>query len=80
MNNTSTCTRTRTHEQALMHTRSNLIIIMFFVVCVMLQQEEVDDKRFDTTIQGPWMKKWEMVHMNRHTDTLSDDNLSWHKN
>ncbi|KAK7103955.1 phytanoyl-CoA dioxygenase domain-containing protein 1 homolog [Littorina saxatilis] len=42
-------------------------------------QEEGEDK-FDTTIQGPWMKKWEMVHMNRHTAMLSDDVTSWHKN
>ncbi|KAK7484969.1 hypothetical protein BaRGS_00023747 [Batillaria attramentaria] len=41
---------------------------------------EAEDPRFDTTIQGPWMRKWEMVHMNRHTDTLSNDASSWHKN
>ncbi|KAK7104220.1 phytanoyl-CoA dioxygenase domain-containing protein 1-like [Littorina saxatilis] len=41
---------------------------------------EADDPKFDTTIQGPWMRRWEMVHMNRHTDVLSDDKLSWHKN
>ncbi|XP_063420288.1 uncharacterized protein LOC134705499 [Mytilus trossulus] len=29
---------------------------------------EVPDDEFDTTIQGPWMKKWEIVHMNAHTD------------
>ena len=42
--------------------------------------QEADDPKFDTTIQGPWMRKWEMVHMNRHTDALTDDKLSWHKN
>lgn len=41
--------------------------------------EEKDD--FDTTIQGPWMKKWEMVHQNRHTAKLSDEpGLTWNKN
>ncbi|OWF42670.1 phytanoyl-CoA dioxygenase-like [Mizuhopecten yessoensis] len=25
------------------------------------------DPEFDTTIQGPWMKKWDIVHMNQHT-------------
>ncbi|KAL8622941.1 hypothetical protein ACOMHN_027062 [Nucella lapillus] len=41
---------------------------------------EVEDLAFDTTIQGPWMKKWEMVHMNRHTKALSEDRITWHKN
>ncbi len=26
------------------------------------------DEEFDTTISGPWMAYWEMVHENRHTD------------
>ena len=26
------------------------------------------DEEFDTTIQGPWMKKWEIVHVNKHVD------------
>ena len=25
---------------------------------------------FDTTIQGPWMRQWEIVHVNRHTDAF----------
>ena len=25
---------------------------------------------FDTTIAGPWMRAWPLVHKNRHTDTL----------
>lgn len=29
---------------------------------------EVPDDEFDTTIQGPWMKKWEIVHQNPHTE------------
>ena len=29
---------------------------------------EVDE--FDTTIHGPWMKRWEIVHHNRHTASL----------
>lgn len=38
-----------------------------------------DDPEFDTTIQGPWMKKWDIVHMNQHTSKLTDDILSsWH--
>ncbi|XP_050406206.2 uncharacterized protein LOC126821756 isoform X1 [Patella vulgata] len=36
---------------------------------------------FDVTIQGPWMKKWELVHMNHHTDKLLDEQTmtTWHK-
>ena len=35
---------------------------MFFKY--ILQKEE----EFDTTIVGPWMEKWEIVHMNKHTE------------
>ncbi|XP_005105561.1 uncharacterized protein LOC101849867 isoform X2 [Aplysia californica] len=39
-----------------------------------------DEDEFDTTIVGPWMKKWEMTHTNRHTARLTDETLaSWHK-
>ncbi|XP_021367412.1 uncharacterized protein LOC110459466 [Mizuhopecten yessoensis] len=30
------------------------------------QTEGADDPDLDTTITGPWMKQWEIVHMNRH--------------
>ncbi|XP_076463677.1 phytanoyl-CoA dioxygenase domain-containing protein 1-like [Babylonia areolata] len=40
---------------------------------------EEENPEFDTTIQGPWMRKWELVHMNRHTDALEEDKLTWHK-
>jgi len=36
-----------------------------------LEQEE--DPEFDTTIPGPWMKKWEIIHMNKHTDRYRRD-------
>ena len=33
----------------------------------------------DTAIAGPWMRKWDIVHMNRHTDKLlENENLTWH--
>ena len=35
------------------------------------QAEKVDGPTFDTTIAGPWMKKWPLVHSNRHTATLA---------
>ncbi|XP_013396291.1 uncharacterized protein LOC106163289 [Lingula anatina] len=39
--------------------------------------KEMDD--FDTTIVGPWMKKWKIVHHNRHTKNISEETLSsWH--
>ncbi|XP_071162484.1 1-deoxypentalenic acid 11-beta-hydroxylase-like [Mytilus edulis] len=37
-----------------------------------VQKESIEENdsaiedEFDTTIQGPWMKKWEIVHVNRH--------------
>lgn len=38
-----------------------------------------EDADFDTTIQGPWMKKWDLVHHNQHTAKLTDGKqLSWH--
>ena len=27
----------------------------------------------DTTIAGPWMHRWDMIHHNRHTDNLDPD-------
>lgn len=29
---------------------------------------DLQEEEFDTTIQGPWMKKWQIVHMNKHVD------------
>ena len=31
------------------------------------QEENVEDPEFDTTIKGPWMNRWEIVHHNKHT-------------
>lgn len=37
------------------------------------------EEEFDTTIPGPWMKKWELVHHNRHTRALEKQNgETWH--
>jgi len=30
-------------------------------------QDEGQEDEFDRTIQGPWMKKWEITHQNVHT-------------
>lgn len=37
------------------------------------------DPEFDTTIAGPWMGQWEIVHHNRHTAQYKDpgDGESW---
>ncbi|XP_076463481.1 phytanoyl-CoA dioxygenase domain-containing protein 1-like [Babylonia areolata] len=32
-----------------------------------------DESRYNTLIVGPWMKKWEIVHTNRHTDALTNE-------
>ncbi|KAL4238638.1 hypothetical protein ACF0H5_003345 [Mactra antiquata] len=39
-----------------------------------------EDEDFDTTIQGPWMKKWEIVHVNDHVSKLdkNTDYATWH--
>ena len=29
-----------------------------------------DEDEFDTTLHGPWMKRWEIVHHNRHTASM----------
>ena len=28
------------------------------------------EDEFDTTIHGPWMKRWEIVHHNRHSASM----------
>ena len=41
---------------------------------------QAEDEDFDTTIQGPWMKKWEIVHVNQHVAKLTQnkDYATWH--
>lgn len=45
-----------------------------------LQEEAVgyEKEAFDTTIHGPWMKRWKIKHHNKHTDALTTDGSSWH--
>jgi hypothetical protein len=31
-----------------------------------------EDNEFDTTIAGPWMKKWKITHVNRHVQAIID--------
>ena len=39
----------------------------------------IEEDEFDTTISGPWMRRWKIVHHNKHTESLTDDNYSkWH--
>lgn len=42
-------------------------------------KEKVEDDPFDTTISGPWMHNWPIVHHNRHTIKLRSQTTSWHK-
>ena len=42
---------------------------------------DLADEEFDTTLHGPWMKRWEITHHNRHTQAMLNDNkegLSYH--
>ncbi|OWF47739.1 uncharacterized protein LOC110454003 [Mizuhopecten yessoensis] len=34
---------------------------------------EEEEDEFDTTVPGPWMKKWEIVHVNHHVDSYRAD-------
>ena len=46
-----------------------------------LQAEEVsytESEEFDTTIHGPWMKRWEITHHNKHTAAFNEGGSSWH--
>lgn len=43
-----------------------------------LKGREPEDP-FDTTISGPWMHNWPIVHHNRHTAMLKANSTSWHK-
>ena len=44
---------------------------------VSLQSDHVAaEDPFDTIIAGPWMKKWDIVHMNKHVERyLRDEGL-----
>ncbi|CAM4790016.1 unnamed protein product [Rotaria magnacalcarata] len=42
-------------------------------------KERQEDDPFDTTISGPWMNNWPIVHHNRHTAKLTANSTSWHK-
>ena len=33
---------------------------------------ELAGDEFDTSVQGPWMNKWDIVHHNRHTAHIKD--------
>ena len=45
-----------------------------------LQMENVSGPYdpFDTTIHGPWMKRWEITHPNKHTESMKTGGSSWH--
>ena len=38
-----------------------------------LQETDGEDPEFDTTLPGPWMQKWEIIHMNKHTQRHKRD-------
>ena len=47
--------------------------------CLQFFLFQKDKFTLDTTITGPWMKNWELTHMNRHTDGLKKEGgSSWH--
>jgi len=46
-------------------------------VLFVIQDEEVNE--LTSEVNGPWMKRWEIVHHNRHTESMVDGTTSWHK-
>lgn len=38
--------------------------------------QEAKEAEFDTSIQGPWMKKWEIVHINKHVLKMHSEEKS----
>ena len=47
----------------------------------MLQNQAmgVSSDEFDTSIHGPWMKRWSITHHNKHTQSMEDNKgSSWH--
>ena len=43
---------------------------------ISFQPDKPAEDPFDTTISGPWMGKWEIVHMNKHVERyLRDEGL-----
>jgi len=40
---------------------------------------EPREDAFDTTISGPWMMQWPVVHHNKHSQALLPNASSWHK-
>jgi len=42
-------------------------------------REKQEDDPFDTTISGPWMHNWPIVHHNKHTAKLTHNVSTWHK-
>lgn len=41
-------------------------------------RDRKENDPFDTTISGPWMANWPLVHHNRHTATLRENSTNWH--
>ena len=47
------------------------VVYPFNIISMLDFQPEEDE--FNTILQGPWMKKWEITHSNRHTEALTED-------
>ncbi|XP_033734117.1 uncharacterized protein LOC117323176 [Pecten maximus] len=39
--------------------------------------ENESDQEFSTTLEGPWMRKWEIVHTNQHTKRAETEDARW---
>jgi len=61
-------------KYAYVHFMICYLTVLFFITKLIFQGEiELDeDPEFDTTIVGPWMGNWDIVHHNRHTEQYKD--------
>lgn len=60
-----------------LHVVGGARVSSMFSLLLWLQQ----DDEFSTTIAGPWMKKWEITHVNRHVQAMLDageGGTQWH--
>lgn len=64
------------------HATVTFEFVSLFHCCLIVNPipQKAEDNDFDTTIQGPWMKKWDIVHVNHHVEKLdaTKDYATWH--
>ena len=68
----------RAHVSCLLVCMCRLLNKIYLILSYLILKPSADWD-FETAIEGPWMKKWELTHLNRHTDKVSNDvSIGWH--